>query len=153
MNDHRTLPQPGSDDWLTHQLAAMLDIAEPVPDDALDAAYAAFQMGDLDQQLAALVFDSLESAGAPALRAAGTDVRLLSFANDHMTLDVELHADGRTLVGQLTPAVATGAAVELDNGSEVALDLDQFGRFRVSIDEGRIRFRIPGHLVTPWITR
>jgi hypothetical protein len=153
MNDHRTLPQPGSDDWITQQLAAMLDVAEPVPDDALDAAYAAFHMGDLDQQLAALVFDSLESAGAPALRAAGTDVRLLSFANDHMTLDVELHADGRTLVGQLTPAVDTGAAVEIDNGSEVPLELDQFGRFRVSIDDGQIRFRIPGHLVTPWITR
>ena len=153
MNDHRTLPQPGSDDWLTRQLAAMLDVAEPVPDDAVDAAYAAFQMGDLDQQLAALVFDSLESSGAPALRAAGTDVRLLSFANDHMTLDVELHTDGRTLVGQLTPAVTTDAAVELDNGTEVALELDQFGRFRVSIDDGRIRFRIPGHLVTPWITR
>ena len=153
MNDHRTLPQPGSDDWLTRQLAAMLDVAEPVPDDAIDAAYAAFHMGDLDQQLAALVFDSLESAGAPALRASGTDVRLLSFANDHMTLDVELHTDGRTLVGQLTPATDAGAVVELDNGTEVALELDQFGRFRVSIEDGRIRFRIPGHLVTPWITR
>jgi hypothetical protein len=153
MNDHRTLPQPGSDDWLTRQLAAMLDIAEPVPDDAVDAAYAAFHMGDLDQQLAALVFDSLESSGAPALRAPGTDVRLLSFANDHMTLDVELHADGRTLVGQLTPAVVTEAVVEFDNGTEIALELDRFGRFRVSIDDGVIRFRIPGHLVTPWITR
>jgi hypothetical protein len=153
MNDHRTLPQPGSDDWLTEQIAAMLDIAEPVPGDAVEAAYAAFHMGDLDQQLAALVFDSLESSGAPALRAAGTDVRLLSFANDHMTLDVELHADGRTLVGQLTPAVDTGAAVELDDGTELPLELDRFGRFRVAIEDGRIRFRIPGHLVTPWITR
>lgn len=153
MNDQRTLPQPGSDDWLTQRLAAMLDVAEPVPADALDAAYAAFQMGDLDSELAALVFDSLESAGSPALRAAGTDVRLLSFANDHMTLDVELHADGRTLVGQLTPVADAPAVVELDNGTEIALDLDKFGRFRVSIDDGRIRFRIPGQLVTPWITR
>jgi hypothetical protein len=143
MNDHHTLPQPGSDEWLTRQLAAMLDVAEPVPHDAVD----------VDQQLAALVFDSLESSGAPALRAAGTDVRLLSFANDHMTLDVELHADGRTLVGQLTPAVVTEAVVEFDNGTEIALELDRFGRFRVSIDAGVIRFRIPGHLVTPWITR
>ena len=153
MNDHPTLPQPGSDDWLTDRLAAMLDVAEPVPADAVDAAYAAFQMGDLDRQLAALVFDSLESAGAPALRAAGTDVRLLSFANDHMTLDVELHADGRTLVGQLTPVASAAAAVEFDDGTEVPLELDQFGRFRVTIDDGVIRFRIPGHLVTPWITR
>jgi hypothetical protein len=153
MNDHRTPPQPASDDWLTSQLAAMLEGAEPVPNDAVDAAYAAFHMGDLDQQLAALVFDSLESTGAPALRASGTDVRLLSFANDHMTLDVELHADGRTLVGQLTPAADAGAVVEFDDGPEIALELDQFGRFRVSVDDGRIRFRIPGHLVTPWITR
>ena len=67
MNDHRNLPQPGSDDWLSQRLTAMLDVAEPVPTDALEAAYAAFQMGDLDRELAALVFDSLESAGAPAL--------------------------------------------------------------------------------------
>lgn len=152
MNDHQHIP--GSDAWLTERLTAMLDTVEPVPADALDAAYAAFQVGDLDQQLAALVFDSLETAGAPALRAAGTDVRLLSFANDHMTLDIELHADGRTLVGQLSPAITDGAAVvELDDGSEVALELDRFGRFRVTIDDGAIRFRIPGQLVTPWITR
>lgn len=153
MNDQLT-PPPGSDAWLTDRLAAMLDAVEPVPGDAVEAAYAAVQVGDLDQQLAALVFDSLETAGAPALRAAGTDVRLLSFANDHMTLDIELHADGRTLVGQLTPVVDETAVVELDGGTEVALDLDRFGRFRVTIDDGgAIRFRIPGQLVTPWITR
>lgn len=153
MNEHRTLPQPGSDDWLCAQLTAMLDVTEAVPLDAVEAAYAAFHMGDLDQQLAALVFDSLASTGAPALRAAGTDVRLLSFANDHMTLDVELHADGRTLVGQLTPPADGPACVELDDGTEVPLELDRYGRFRVTIDDGVLRFRIPGQLITPWITR
>ena len=153
MNDHSTLPHPGSDDWLVAKLTEMLDVTEPVPADACDAAYAAFAMGDLDRELAALVFDSLESSGAPAMRATGTDVRLLSFANDNMTLDVELHADGHTLVGQLTPAVDATATVEVENGDDVPLELDAHGRFRLAVDDGPIRFRIPGHLVTPWITR
>lgn len=154
MNDPQTLHQPGSDDWLADRLSEMFERTEPVPDDALDAAYAAFGMGDLDRELAALVFDSLESAGAPALRATSTDVRLLSFANDQMTLDVELHADGHTLVGQLSPVPAgVTATVEVDGGDEVALDVDEHGRFRVVVDGGVFRFRIPGHLVTPWITR
>lgn len=145
---------PGSDAWLCARLAAMLDVTEPLPTDALDAAYAAFQVGDLDQQLAELVFDSLAPSGAPALRAAATDARLLSFANDHMSLDVELHADHRTLVGQVTPAAPDAeAVVEVDGGEEIPLELDRFGRFRVSVDGGALRFRITGQLVTPWITR
>ena len=153
MNEHQILPEPGSDDWLVDRLAEMIDRTEQVPADALDAAYAAFGMGDLDRELAALVFDSLESAGAPALRAMSTDVRLLSFANDQMALDVELHADGQTLVGQLSPAPDAAAAVEIEGADDVALDVDEHGRFRVVI-EGRVfRFRIPGHLVTPWISR
>jgi hypothetical protein len=154
MNDPQTLPQPSSDDWLVANLSSMFEVTEPVPEDALAAAYAAFGLGDLDQQLAALVFDSLATAGAPAMRSADTDVRLLSFVNDNMTLDVELHADGRTVVGQLTPPAGPEATVETEGGDEVTLDIDAFGRFRVSIDEGRIiRFRVPGQLVTPWITR
>lgn len=154
MSDHQTLHQPGSDDWLVAQLSSMIDATEPVPEDAVAAAYAAFDMGDLDQQLAALVFDSLATAGTPAMRSADTDVRLLSFVNDNMTLDVELHADGRTVVGQLTPADGSDATVETDGGDDLALDIDAFGRFRVSVEEGRIiRFRVPGQLVTPWITR
>jgi len=153
MNDHPTLPLPGSDEWLVARLTEMIDRAEPVPADALDAAYAAFSMGDLDRELAALVFDSLESAGAPALRATSTEVRLLSFANDQMTLDVELHADGHTLVGQLSPAPDGAATVEIDGGEDAVLDVDEHGRFRVSIDGSVFRFRIPGQLVTPWVTR
>ena len=153
MNDHPTLPQPGSDEWLVARLAEMIDRTEPVPADALDAAYAAFGMGDLDSELAALVFDSLEPAGAPALRATSTEVRLLSFANDQMTLDVELHADGRSLVGQLSPAPDATAVVEVEGAEDVALDVDEHGRFRIAVDGGVIRFRIPGHLVTPWVTR
>ena len=105
----------------------------------------------LDRLLAVLVV-LMAATGLLTLRAARPDV-LIVFANDHMTLDVELHADGRTLVGQLTPVADAPAVVELDNGTEIPLGLDKFGRFRVSIDDGRIRFRIPGQLVTPWITR
>jgi imidazolonepropionase-like amidohydrolase len=77
----------------------------------------------------------------------------LNQPNDQMALDVELHADGQTLVGQLSPAPDAAAAVEIEGADDVALDVDEHGRFRVVI-EGRVfRFRIPGHLVTPWISR
>lgn len=151
MTDHLT---HNSDDWLLSELQAVLDITEPVPADALDAAYAAVEMRALDDELAALVFDSLEAAGAPAMRSTDTDVRLLSFVNDNMTLDLELHGDGHTIVGQMSPAPDGEACIEVDGGDDVVLDVDKLGRFRVTVEAtSSIRFRVVGQLVTPWFAR
>jgi hypothetical protein len=88
------------------------------------------------------------------MRSTDTDVRLLSFVNDNMTLDLELHGDGRTIVGQMSPAPDGEASIEVDGDDDVVLDVDKLGRFRVTVDAtASIRFRVVGQLVTPWFAR
>jgi hypothetical protein len=147
------------DNELTTLLASALEVAEAVPDDAVDAAYAAIEMDLVAEELARLAFDStaselvdMRSAGAPE-----ADVRLLSFVNDHLTVELELHADGRTIVGVLSApsgdTVSSDVRIESADGTAVVAPTDEFGRFRATAPTGAIRLRIVGSLVTPWITR
>jgi hypothetical protein len=141
------------DDTLVAQLGAALDRSEAVPGEAVAAAYVAVELDSLQEELAALVFDSADESALAAMRAIDVETRLLSFVNDHLTLDVELHANGLTLVGQLTPAGDQTLDIERFDGSLVSADVDEYGRFRAHIPLGPIRLRVVGRLVTPWITR
>jgi hypothetical protein len=138
---------------LTDLIGAMLDHTEHVPDDAAAAAYAAVDMDGLNEELAALVFDSAAEEQLVAMRSLDLETRLLSFVNDYLTLDVELHADGTTIVGQVTPAGVQRLDIERFDGSAIPGELDDFGRFRAVVPHGPIRLRVVGQLVTPWITR
>ena len=138
---------------LTTMVGAMLDRTQRVPDDAVAAAYAAVDMDGLHEELAALVFDSAEREAVAAMRSLDLETRLLSFVNDYLTLDVELHADGTTIVGQVTPAGVERLDIERFDGSAIPAELDDFGRFRAVVPHGPIRLRVVGQLVTPWITR
>jgi hypothetical protein len=144
---------PMSDDQLVRLLGAALDAAEPVPDAALQAAYAAVAMDRLHEELAALVFDSASDRQLVAMRSQETQARLLSFANDHLSIDLELHADARTVVGQISPPSDGRAELEAESGEFIDLLADEFGRFRVLAPVGPFRLRVVGVLVTPWVTR
>ena len=146
-------PDLHDDDQLVAHLAAALDGAEAVPDDAVQAAYAAIELDTLHEELAALVFDSADESALAAMRAVDFETRLLSFVNDHLTLDVELHADGITIVGQLTPPGDRSLDVERIDGSSIPAEVDEYGRFRADVPSGAIRLRVVGRLVTPWISR
>src|SRR3954447_13446849 len=85
--DMNNEPRSLTDDELFAVLRAALDAAEPAPAAAVDAAYAAIEMDMLSEELAVLAFDS--SAGTLVeMRATEAEVRLLSFVNDHLTVDV-----------------------------------------------------------------
>lgn len=144
--------RPLTDDELLAVLGGVLDTDEPLPDHVVQAAYAAPSVARLDDDLAALVFDSgRELVG---MRATEAETRLLSFVNDHVTIDVELHADGRTVVGQITPAGDQTITVEFDHDAEhsVEANVDDAGRFRVSVARWPVRLRVTGRGVTPWIS-
>ncbi len=138
---------------LIRLLGEVLDAAEPIPDDALQAAYAAVDMDLLSEELAALVFDSATTRELVAMRATEAETRLLSFVNDHISIDIELHADASTIVGQLTPPTDAPFMVEVESGDDIEVIADEFGRFRVSVPASPIRLRLVGLVVTPWITR
>lgn len=150
MNDH---PPSMTDDELSAMLASVLDTAEPIPAAAIDAAYAAVEMGALSEELAVLAFDSSVAGALVEMRSTEAEVRLLSFVNDHLTVDLELHGDGRTIVGQLSPVTGQPIHVESEDGNVVEVVTDDFGRFRMTAPTGPIRLRAVGLLITPWISR
>ena len=102
-----------------------------VPDEAVAVARAAFQLRDIDEELAELVHDSL--LDEPMLvRHEATLNRLLSYVSSRLGLDVELEADGRTLMGVVTPAGP--ADVEIETATTIdRTSADELGRFRVEL--------------------
>jgi hypothetical protein len=140
------------DTTLERLVAATLAAVEPVPDPAREAAYGAVGMVTVEAELAALVYDS--RAGELVLtRGEEAQARIVTFANDHLTVDLELMADGRTIVGELQPAETATVELETIGQGRTAVTADAFGRFRLASDATSFRIRIAGRLVTPWITR
>lgn len=143
-----------SDDDMLRLLGAALDEHEPIPEQALLAAYGAADMDLLSEELAALVFDSAGTGGAlVGMRGPEAETRLLSFVNDHVSIDLELHADGTTVVGQVMPTTDAVLQVDVEDGATIDVGTDEFGRFRFVAPVGAIRLRLVGVVVTPWITR
>ena len=143
---------PPDDAALEQLVAGGLAAVEPVPAAALSAAYGAIGLVTVDAELAALVYDSL----GPELvltRSDEAQARIVTFANDHLTVDLELLADGRTIVGELQPAEAATVELETVGQERVSVAADEFGRFRLVSDATSLRIRVIGRLVTPWITR
>ena len=106
-----TTVDPDDDAALERLVAAGLDVVEAVPASAREAAYGAVGLVTVEAELAALVYDS-RSAELALTRSEEAQARIVTFANDHLTVDLELLADGRTIVGELQPAEA--ATVELE---------------------------------------
>jgi hypothetical protein len=149
--------EPGDlhdDDALLAELGRALDRLDPVPADAIEAAAAASGLGRLDDELATLVVDSLLDAG-PRLRHDAPAARQLSFTTAHLSLEIELGADGETLLGAVSPASVVEVETE-GPGAAAATHSDELGRFRLVLGQGwcRLRVRASGaSLVTPVIVR
>ena len=141
------------DDAALEQLVAGgLSAVEPVSPAALAAAYGAVGLVTVEAELAALVYDSLGPQLA-LTRSEEAQARIVTFANDHLTVDLELLADGRTIVGELQPAEPATVELETVGQERVSAAADEFGRFRFVSDATSLRIWVVGRLVTPWITR
>lgn len=141
----------GSD--LLALLAKALNCLEPVPTNAREQAYSARHMSAIDASLALLVFDSHLSSQPIMRRGQESEARFLSFTNENLRLELSLLADGRTIVGDIDPAVAREVEVEEEDGHSVTAVADEYGRFRVTSEAVSFRLRVTGHLVTQWIRR
>ena len=134
--------------------AAVVPSGVEVPADAVAVARSAFALRAVDDELAALVHDSLHD-DALLVRREATVSRLLSYATSRLGLDVELEADGRTLMGAISPAGP--AVVEIESATTTErTTADDLGRFRVDLLPGWCRIRVraaDATLVTPVIVR
>lgn len=151
----------GDDDVLLAVLSASIDEADPVPEGAVTVAKAMARLSDVDAELAGLVADSLVDDGM-ALRhdvsmepvGEATD-RLMTFATARLTVDVDWHRDGITVVGAVTPPASVAVDLETARQTQTTRS-DELGRFQFSAGGGPVRLRIhaeEGAVVTPWITR
>ena len=151
------------DDVLQAALARAFDAVESGSSSAEQLARSAVELGRIDAELAELVSDSyIDVASALAVRATGVEEgRMLTFAGNGLTLDVDLPTDGETVLGQIEvdgagDAFADAMVVIESAVGPTSLPVDEIGRFRAELGRGPIRVvaTVGGRsLVTPWITR
>jgi hypothetical protein len=154
MSSHQ--PDLHDDDQLLAQLGLALDALDPVPADAAAVARSAVDLGRADDELAELVFDSLEADGALAMRHAGVmEARALGFVAGGYRLDLELLDEGGVVLGQLDPAGPAQVDLETVDGVQQG-PADDLGRFRFSEARGPLRLRVTigttAVILTPWIS-
>ncbi len=144
------------DDALVARLRAVASEADPVPPLVLDLARSAFDLRDLDAELAVLVLDSTMLAEPLAGVRGADDVRLLSYEAPAMGLELQVEVrDGRyRLNGQVVGVSAISVVVETDQRAD-PVQPDAIGLFSVAELVGnRIRVRVTtasGLLIlTPW---
>lgn len=135
--------------------------ADRVPQQVVDDAKALFALRDLDAELAALVTDSLVDEPAVLTRALVSDVRMLSFAHDDVTIDVDVETDPVTnrvrIHGSVVGAIgAVGEVLLVLTGQRVHAPLED-GHFDVSLPTGGpLRLEVTTsdgrRITTSWIT-
>jgi hypothetical protein len=151
MTDDRHSTDP--DDALQDLLGVAIRDADPVPEHVLAAARGAWTWRTIDEELAALVFDSAtELTGVRDREAA----RQLTFQAPGLEIEVMV-ADPATrrLIGQLVPAQP--ATVELaGTGARLGQVADRFGRFAFDgVPAGPVRISVTAPdgstIATDWV--
>ncbi|WP_213457037.1 hypothetical protein [Rhizomonospora bruguierae] len=146
------------DDALLGRLSRLAFEADPLPEEVLAAARAAFETRDLDGRLARLIGDSLdvEEYGVyEAVRSEPGAARLLSFAGGGVQVDLEVAPSGAqvALIGQVTGAAPAGCALERPGGAALPLAVDDLGRFLADpVERGPIRLRLRSAAGSPVLT-
>ena len=147
------------DEALIEQLRTAFG-AEAPPASVTDFAKAALTWRRVDAELAELLSDSALDAEPALARGGDTVVRSVSFSAGETIVELEVHPDGegRTLLGQLSPAGARTIELQwADGGASAQARSDLIGRFRLRLEHGgTVRLRIaddqPGTSVeTAWI--
>jgi hypothetical protein len=144
------------DDELVGALRRAVAARDAVPPEFVASARQAFAWHNIDAELAELTFDSrheLEPAGTRSDTAA---LRALTFASQHLTVELELTADA--LLGQVVPPQSATITVQPRSGDPTAVAADEIGCFTVQplpSSPFRLRCRLASgsEAVTGWIDR
>ena len=137
-------------DALQELLSIGLQDADPVPEHVLAAARGAWTWRTIDQELAALVFDSATELSGVRDRGGA---RQLTF----QAPGLEIVADPATrrLVGQLVPARPATVELESTDG-KLGQEVDRFGRFTFdAVPAGPVRISVTAPdgsaIATDWV--
>ena len=125
-----TVPQ--NDDELMERMAKAISAIDPVPDDVIAGAKAAFIARNLDQELAELLYDSATDRELVLTR--GDTMRTLSFASGEIGVELEVNETTGAILGQLVPAQVANVELEVDGLVVESTTTDELGRFRFTDD-------------------
>jgi hypothetical protein len=141
----------GDDDMMAG-LRRAADQLDPVPDLVLRAARAALSTRRMDDELAALLMDS-ELVTPGQVRAAGDDVRLLSFETEQVSIELQVeHIDGLISLRGLVSG-ASGEAVIEATAERRAVPIDDEGWFVTNgLPRGATRVRVTADSGAPTTT-
>lgn len=131
-----------------------LSQSDPVPFEVVEFAKAAYAWRDLDGDLAALEFDSIDEEVPSGVRST-TTFRMISFQAGQWMIDVEYDEATQQLRGAITPEARY--TIELHtSGTYFITESDQAGRFVADgVSPGPLgmclRFRDGGVVKTEWV--
>lgn len=159
----RSDPAPidlNDDDTLVALLGAALDATDPVPDAARRVAVAAFDLGNLEGELAVVVADSAIDSPLVGARHDASADRFVEIESPHLRVELDLPGTESLVIGQLDPPGADHVIVEFASASggveRVDVEVDDRGRFQATLRPGSLRLHFTtgsGPVVTPWIVR
>jgi hypothetical protein len=133
---------PWAEDDLLEDLRAAFREMGPVPPEVISAGKAAFELRNLDFELALLTYDSERDPElAGAFRGHGLAVRRMVFSLGGTSIDVDVLAD--SLVGQISPAISGRVVLETRDGRSTFAEVDEEGMFTVALTRpAEIRLRV-----------
>ena len=122
---------------LAHIRKGLLE-SDPPPSDVADFAKAAFSWRNVDAEIAAITYDSAVEGASASVRSA-TAVRLLSFAVEGVSIEVEYDQSDRRLIGSVTPPATVRVELQTPD-SRSSAESDTAGRFEFAeVGEGPMR--------------
>jgi hypothetical protein len=139
------------------ELRAIFSHMDPVPQLLDGAARTAFTWRTVDDELAELMRDSAEEAGA--LVRSGSGPRQLSFESPRLGIELEVVATGpreRRLEGQLLPPAAASVTIQRPGEDPLTVRADELGRFSLDgLRAGVVRLHVllrGTQIAIPWTT-
>lgn len=160
-----TSPDPvpvdlSDDDTLVALLSEALDDASPVPEAVRAAALAAFDLGNLEGELALVVADSAVDAPLAGARHDSSADRYVEIESPHLSVELDLPASEALVIGQIDPPGAGQVVIEFATASggvdRIDVPIDPVGRFQAPLRPGAMRLHFTtdaGPVATPWIVR
>jgi hypothetical protein len=120
------------DDELLAELAAALGPRLEPPPDVLNASREIFTWRTVDEELAALTFDSLVESGGTTRSGDGSRFLVFEGVGRRMEAEIDVSNRIRRLIGQFTPAGVDTVRVLTRAGESIA-SVDEWGRFTMPL--------------------
>ena len=132
---------------------ALAATRSPNQDRVIADAQDAFVFLAVQDEFAALVFDSLWEDELETNSRALDTIRTLTFETAGLSLEIEISADG--IVGQVAPPGAASVQLERGDGRRSVVETDELGSFTlVAHGPGPVRFHVSRggiETVTDWV--